>query len=108
MKKRVVAILMTLVMVCSLLPVSVLATGNTYDDKDEAAAATGVTANKTVSKNDDGTYTVTLSVTGTSEDNPETINHPADIVLVIDDSGSMDDRVSQKCAAESYSSHEEW
>ena len=44
----------------------------------------------------------------TSEDNPETINHPADIVLVIDDSGSMDDRVSQKCAAESYSSHEEW
>lgn len=67
---------MTLVMVCSLLPVSVLATGNTYDDKDEAAAATGVTANKTVSKNDDGTYTVTLSVTGTSEDNPETINHP--------------------------------
>ena len=55
MKKRVVAILMTLVMVCSLLPVSVLATGNTYDDKDEAAAATGVTANKTVSKNDDGT-----------------------------------------------------
>ena len=108
MKKRVVAILMTLVMVCSLLPVSVLATGNTYDDKDEAAAATGVTANKTVSKNDDGTYTVTLSVTGTSEDNPETINHPADIVLVIDDSGSMDDRVSQKCAAESYFSHEEW
>ena len=108
MKKRVVAILMTLVMVCSLLPVSVLATGNTYDDKDAAAAATGVTANKTVSKNDDGNYTVTLSVTGTSEDNPETINHPADIVLVIDDSGSMDDRVSQKCAAESYSSHEEW
>lgn len=51
---------------------------------------------KTVTANEDGTYTVALNVTGAkSEDTGEIVtNQPLDIVLVLDVSGSMADNLS--------------
>ena len=65
MKKRLLAILLALALVVSLMPVGVLAApseGNpsndyTYNDKESARDETSVTANKTVTENQDGTYT---------------------------------------------------
>ena len=70
MKKRLLAILLALALVVSLMPVGVLAApseGNpsndyTYNDKESARDETSVTANKTVTENQDGTYTVTDGV----------------------------------------------
>lgn len=46
---------------------------------------------KTISQNEDGTYTLTLSVTGDTDSTSETVNKPVDIVLVVDQSSSMTD-----------------
>ncbi len=100
MKKRLLAILMALALVVSLLPVGVLAAdgdgasgGYTYNDKETAYEKTKVTANKTVTENEDGTYTVTLSVQGYTTPTSDTRYLPADIVLVVDTSTSMNDTV---------------
>lgn len=91
--KRFLAMILTLAMVMSMLPVGALAAE--YTDSSAAAKATGVTATKTVSGPDEnGQYTITLSVTGTSKDVTETQQLPADIVLVVDTSTSMDDKVT--------------
>ena len=105
MKKRLLAILLALALVVSLMPVGVLAApseGNpsndyTYNDKESARDETSVTANKTVTENQDGTYTVTLSVEGYTSETSETKYLPADIVLVVDTSTSMDDAVYVTC-----------
>lgn len=44
---------------------------------------------KAVKDNGDGTYTVTLNVTGNSQETPTTTHKPIDIVVVMDTSGSM-------------------
>ena len=88
MKKRLLAILLALTLVVSLMPVGVLAApseGNpsndyTYNDKESARDETRVTANKTVTENQDGTYTVTLSVEGYTSETSETKYLPANIV----------------------------
>lgn len=98
MKKRLLALILTLIMVVSILPTSILADGNNrvYDDKETAIEETGVTANKTVSGPDaEGNYTITLSVKGNTTTVPGTVNLPADIVLVVDTSTSMEDKVNQ-------------
>ena len=105
MKKRLLAIFLALALVVSLMPVGVLAAhseGNpsndyTYNDKESARDETSVTANKTVTENQDGTYTVTLSVEGYTSETSETEYLPADIVLVVDTSTSMDDAVYVTC-----------
>lgn len=102
MKKRLLAMLMALALLVSLMPMGVLADGgqdvtadNTYDDKETAKEATGVTANKTISEPDaNGNYTITLSVEGFTDKEPSTTYDSADIVLVVDTSTSMDDNVS--------------
>lgn len=101
MSKKIVAILMAVAMAFSLLPVTAFATGEesnkTYDDKDTATQETGVTASKTASKtapaNDDGTYTITLTVDGRTKTETGKQNLPADIVLVVDTSTSMNTSV---------------
>lgn len=45
---------------------------------------------KTISSNDDGTYTLSLDVTGRKGSQSETVTQKTDIVLVMDTSGSMD------------------
>lgn len=97
MSKKIVAMLMAVAMAFSLLPVTALATGEesnkTYDDKDTATQETGVTASKTASANGDRTYTITLTVDGTTKTETGTQNLPADIVLVVDTSTSMNKSV---------------
>ena len=97
MSKKIVAMLMAVAMAFSLLPVTALATGEesnkTYDNKDTATQETGVTASKTAPANSDGTYTITLTVDGTTKTESGTQNLPADIVLVVDTSRSMLDSV---------------
>ena len=101
MSKKIVAMLMAVAMAFSLLPVTAFATGEesnkTYDDKDTATQETGVTASKTASKtapaNDDGTYTITLTVDGRTKTETGKQNLPADIVLVVDTSTSMNTSV---------------
>ncbi len=92
MKRRIFAWLLSTVMLLSLLSASAIAaseTSLTYSNSEEAETATGVTANKKVVQNEDGTYTITLSVKGYTETGSETKNYPADVVLVLDTSRSM-------------------
>lgn len=85
------SLLLALVMVMSLLPMSALAEEATsYSNKEKAKNDTSVEANKVAADNGNGTYTVTLSTKGVTETGSETQNLPADVVLVIDSSGSMD------------------
>lgn len=46
---------------------------------------------KTITDNRDGTYTLTLDVTGATDSSSETVNKLVDIVLVVDQSSSMND-----------------
>lgn len=50
---------------------------------------------KTISSNDDGTYTLSLDVTGRKGSQSETVTKKTDIVLVMDTSGSMDYRMDK-------------
>lgn len=50
---------------------------------------------KTISSNDDGTYTLSLDVTGRKGFQSETVTQKTDIVLVMDTSGSMDFRMDK-------------
>ena len=97
MSKKIVAMLMAVAMAFSLLPVTAFATGEennkTYNDKDTATQETSVTASKTAPANSDGTYTITLKVDGSTKTESETQNLPADIVLVVDTSTSMNNLV---------------
>lgn len=62
-----------------------------------AKSATDVTQQKREAAPDsEGNYTITLSVTGTTKDHTERNDLPADVVLVVDSSGSMDDCVLEK------------
>ena len=59
--------------------------------EDERVTNDDIFTSKTVTENSDGTYTLTLEtyVKGSSTTKTETIRKPADIVLVLDVSGSM-------------------
>lgn len=102
MKKSVLALFLTLVMAVSVLSVGAFADGYTYDNRDEAIDDTGVTASKTASGPDaDGNYTITITVEGSTTTEPGVKNLPADIVLVVDTSTSMNDAVTRKaCGGE--------
>lgn len=50
---------------------------------------------KTISSNNDGTYTLSLDVTGRKGSQSETVTQKTDIVLVMDTSGSMDFRMDK-------------
>lgn len=81
-------------MTLSLLPLNVLAVegdtaGNTNMDTKYSTANSGANLVKSATKNADGTYTIQLEswVTGTVESTTGSV--PLDIVLVLDQSGSM-------------------
>ena len=105
--RRLLSWVCVLALCMSLLPMTALAApgdGTSYTDKEAAEQATGVTASKTATENDDGTYTITLSVQGYSDETTTTQDLPADIVLVVDTSTSMDDTVSHRlCGCEEFS-----
>lgn len=82
--KRFVAMLLTLAMVLSLVPMAAVAL-------EEETEVEGLVYNKTATLENDGTYTIDLSAysTGTTTTTSVKTGVPLDIVLVLDQSGSM-------------------
>ncbi|MBQ9825990.1 MAG: Cna B-type domain-containing protein [Firmicutes bacterium] len=76
-KKRLLAIVLTLVMVLSLIP-----------QVSYAAAGDPPANSKTLTDNGDGTYKLELSVTGDADYESEPVK--ANVIIVLDTSGSMD------------------
>ncbi|MCR5009871.1 MAG: VWA domain-containing protein, partial [Clostridia bacterium] len=76
-KKRLLAIVLTLVMVLSLVP-----------QTSYAAAGNPPANRKTLDDNGDGTYKLELSVTGDADYESEPVK--ANVIIVLDTSGSMD------------------
>ncbi|MBQ1208018.1 MAG: VWA domain-containing protein, partial [Lachnospiraceae bacterium] len=99
MKKRFWALFLAVMMVVSVLPTSAFAAEGTGTPVEGE-----VTATKTLVENDDGTYTITLSVQG----NPvKTNTQPnADVVLVVDNSGSMASSVGTPCESATFEKKE--
>lgn len=105
MKKRLMASILTVVMILTMLPVSALA-----DGADTEPVEGVVTAHKDLVRDEsgapivdeDGNYIVELSVQG----NPYQIatQSAADVVLVIDNSGSMKEgAATETCGSTSFS-----
>ena len=117
--KRLLTWVLVLVMALSLLPLNALAEesqANVFNDAEEARVATGVKASKKRSEPDSKrNYTITLSVEGTTTTSETTNDLPADVVLVVDTSGSMafcsqeehkhDDACYAKCAQQNHPEH---
>lgn len=118
--KRLLTWVLVLVMALSLLPLNALADesqATVFTDAEVAREATGVKASKKRSEPDGkGNYTITLSVEGTTTTSETTNNLPADVVLVVDTSGSMafcsqaehkhdDDACYAKCTQDNHPEH---
>ena len=110
MKKRLMASILTVVMILTMLPVSALA-----DGADTEPVEGVVTAHKDLVRDEtgapivdaDGNYIVELSVQG----NPYQIatQSAADVVLVIDNSGSMaEGAATETCGSTSFSWKRYW
>jgi hypothetical protein len=84
---KVLALILALVMTIGLLPMSAMATATTES---------GLTLDKTVTANSDGSYTLNLEAydNGSSSSETTTQTKPTDIILVLDQSGSMADPFS--------------
>ena len=98
MKKKFLALVLTLAMVLSLVPATALATNGTQEGNNQGPVeVTGsdsdnnLTMKKTVRPvpNEDGTYTVRLESYAKGEVTTTTTTKPMDIVLLLDVSGSM-------------------
>lgn len=85
---RLLAALMALACVLTLLPGAAMAAGEDDGGK--------MVVDKTATLEDDGTYTIELSAYATGQTTTETIKtgKPLDIVLVLDQSGSMADSIT--------------
>ena len=98
MKKRLLAMMMAIVMVMTLLPTSALAAAGDTDLQEGAVRATkALVLNE---KNEpavdaDGYYTVQITVQGKPKQAENESN--ADVVLVVDNSGSMSSSVGEPC-----------
>ena len=90
---KVLSFALVAVMLLGLMPVSAFAAESTVDS---SKVTNGMYMNKYTTLEDDGTYTITLEAfaTGTTTTSTETKAVPLDIVLVLDQSGSMADRFS--------------
>ena len=96
MSKKIVAMLMAVAMAFSLLPVTAFAVGeeNGQAPVTKKASENNLTMNKTVTPKGDGTYTVSLESYATGSVTPTQTPVPMDIVLVLDVSGSMGDKIA--------------
>ena len=100
MKKRVLSALMVLCMVLTLLPVSAFAAPTATLKPGE------VSATKTAQYDENtGNVTITLNVQGKNITETSTTATPVDVVLVVDNSGSMSDG-QQDCTSTSFT--EKW
>lgn len=85
-KKRILSLLLCLSLFCSLI----VPASSAYADQ---PGDSGMQFSKTATANNDGTYTITLEAYATGSQVTSTITKdvPTDIILVLDQSGSMDD-----------------
>ena len=104
MKKKFLALVLTLAMVLSLVPATALAANRTQEGNNQGPVeVTGsdkdnnLTMKKTVTpvQNKDGTYTVRLESYAKGEVTTTTTTKQMDIVLLLDVSGSMGDQFTQ-------------
>ena len=94
MKKRLLAGLLTIIMVMTMMPVTALAANSTALNPGDVQAAKGLVSQ---TPDADGNYTIQLSVKG----EPKEVSNAstADVVLVVDNSGSMASSVGEPCSA---------
>ncbi len=96
-KKRILAFGLSLLLGLTAIPFSVVAADESSSSSaSTSVSANGMTVNKTVSEEEDGTYTISLEAfaTGSTTITEETKDIPTDIVLVLDQSGSMSTRMN--------------
>ena len=89
-KTRILSLLLGLSLLCTLIvPATVYADDPTTDS--------GMKISKTATANADGTYTITLEAFATGAQTTSTVTKdiPTDIILVLDQSGSMADDIGQ-------------
>lgn len=89
-KTRILSLLLGLSLLCTLIvPATVYADDPTVDS--------GMKISKTATANDDGSYTITLEAFATGAQTTSTVTKdiPTDIILVLDQSGSMADDIGQ-------------
>lgn len=99
MSKKIVAMLMAVAMAFSLLPATAFATGETQEGNSQTPVTVkksenNLTMTKTVTPEGDGTYTVQLESYATGSVTPTQAPVPMDIVLVLDVSSSMTDKIA--------------
>ncbi len=89
-KTRILSLLLCLCMLCTLILPAAATEGETPEP------VSPMVVNKTAKLNTDGTYTITLEAFATGEKITSQISQdvPTDIILVLDQSGSMDDPMS--------------
>ena len=89
-KKRILSLLLCLSLFCTLI----VPASTAYA---EPPSGSGMQVSKTATRNDDGTYTITLEAYATGSQVTSTITEdiPTDIILVLDQSDSMADKMSQ-------------
>ena len=94
--KKILAAVLSLLMLLALFPTVALAA-----DGEGSGNAEGIKVSKTAELADDGTYTINLEAyaTGTTTTVTEKSNVPLDVVMIIDQSGSMDDYLTDLKAA---------
>lgn len=85
--KRLLTWVLVLVMALSMLPLNALAT-----DGPETGGGSVMNFDKRADSNGDGTYTITMTAQATGTTTTTTKVKPMDIVLVLDQSGSMKDK----------------
>lgn len=89
-KTRILSLLLGLSLLCTLIvPATVYADDPTVDS--------GMKISKTATANDDGSYTITLEAFATGAQTTSTVTKdiPTDIILVLDQSGSMAEDIGQ-------------
>lgn len=89
-KTKILSLLLGLSLLCTLIvPATVYA--------DDPTADSGMKISKTAAANADGTYTITLEAFATGAQTTSTVTKdiPTDIILVLDQSGSMADDIGQ-------------
>ena len=96
--KRLLTWVLVLVMTLSLLPLNVLA--DVIPETDNTPDKVTATKSCTTEPDSNGNYTITLTVQGNPVPSTDTMTTPAnaDVVLVVDNSGSMSSRVGYPCS----------
>ena len=107
--RRLLSWVCVLALCMSLLPVTALATTGSGTQKDPVTNTENqVTVNKWVSQDQDGSYRLNMEAYASNEVTSTTTTKPLDIVLVLDVSGSMDERLGEGSFQYTPASRNEW